>query len=241
MADTVKKKEAKKVSDISKPSATATSRPIIVTHSPVMRDPTLVNDQPKEDTELEPDKNEPLMATHELTIKPSAEAEQEIKSEQQVSATPEESPQSDAQTIKVTVQKSTPKVEADDTEPNPEAEQPKAEEPEPAQSEAESKEKEPTEEPAEKSQVDQDAELQKQELAAQEAKAIHDAQIDQLVDEEKYFLPLNRIEKRRQHFVIIGAIIAIILAVAWLDVVLDAGLVSNTYHLPHTTFFSLKS
>jgi hypothetical protein len=239
VADTVKKKETQKVNDVSKPSATATSRPIIVTHSPVMRDSTLVNDGPKGDPELEPDKSAPLMATHELTIEPSAEAEQAIKTEQQASVEPEVSTKTDAVPIKVSVQKATPKTEVEESEAKPETEQPKTEESEPAPTNEEPKET--TEEPAEKSQVDQDAELQKQELAAQEAKAIHDAQIDQLVDEEKYFLPLNRIEKRRQHFVIIGAIIAIILAVAWLDVVLDAGLVSNTYHLPHTTFFSLKS
>ena len=91
-----------------------------------------------------------------------------------------------------------------------------------------------------KSRLDVEAEQRKQELAEQEAEAVHDAQVDQMVSEEKYFLTINKVEKKQRKFMIIGAIIAILLAVAWLDVALDAGLISNTYNLPHTSFFALK-
>ena len=141
-------------------------------------------------------------------------------------------PASPAEQINVTVKKNDAEPPAEATQQTPPAQEDESK----PENENSTKEESP-----EKAQIDQDAELQKQELAAQEAKAIHDAEIDQLVSEEKYFLPLNRVEKRRQHFVVIGAVIAIILAVAWLDIALDAGLISNTFHLPHTNFFSLQS
>ncbi len=226
MAEAAKSaKEPKKVNDISKPSATPTSRPIIVTHSPVMKDPTLVNNQTG-DPEFDGGQDEKLMPQHEVNIKPPEDLAKEPEKD-------EAAEESSAEKINVTVKKN-------EAEPPAEAEEqpkplPKEDEKEP-DSGASQKEDNP-----EKAQIDQDAELKKQELAAQEAKAIHDAEIDQLVSEEKYFLPVNRVEKRRQHFVVIGAIIAILLAVAWLDVALDAGLISNTFHLPHTNFFSLKN
>ena len=250
MADSVKKtKEPKKVIDISAPSATPTSRPIIVSHGPVMRDPTLA---PSADTnpDMEPKTDLQTVSTHEVKIVPSKEVEDELKNEPvkeaqteakvEDSADKEEDTKQDQDAIKVEVKTKPPK---NSEQPQPETgntdtnDQPAANEIKEDQN-TDNIIEEPT---AEKSKIDADAELQKQELAAQEAKAVHDAQIDQMVDEEKYFLPVNRMEQRRQHFVIIGAIIAILLAVAWLDIALDAGLLHNNYNLPHTHFFSLKS
>lgn len=66
-------------------------------------------------------------------------------------------------------------------------------------------------------------------------------QIDALVSSKKFYLPINSQEKRNNLVVLIGLVICILLAIAWVDVALDSGLISNSYHLPHTHFFSLKS
>ena len=66
--------------------------------------------------------------------------------------------------------------------------------------------------------------------------------INQLVESERYFLPINMKEKRyNQRVILIGLLICILLAVVWLDVALDAGIINNSLHLPHTHFFVLKS
>lgn len=65
--------------------------------------------------------------------------------------------------------------------------------------------------------------------------------INQLVASQELFLPIETSEQRRsKRTAIFGALFIIILLAAWYDVSLDAGLLSNTYNLPHTSFFGNK-
>lgn len=67
------------------------------------------------------------------------------------------------------------------------------------------------------------------------------ARLQKMIEEEEYFLPIKTVEERRSRKVaIIGISTIIILAAAWYNVALDAGLLPNTYDLPHTSFFSIK-
>lgn len=85
-------------------------------------------------------------------------------------------------------------------------------------------------------------------LAAKEAKEAkaagptkdeEDAQIEKLVESRKYFLPINAVEHRRStRFAVAGVILALILAVAWVDVALDAGLIRLGGVKPVTHLFS---
>ncbi len=53
-----------------------------------------------------------------------------------------------------------------------------------------------------------------------------DAELQDLVDSKKYFLPINTVQKRRtKRFVAIGFGITILLVFIWVDVALDAGLI----------------
>jgi hypothetical protein len=71
------------------------------------------------------------------------------------------------------------------------------------------------------------------------AEAKRAVEVQTLVDSKTYFLPINSVERRRtKHFVIAGVLISIILAVAWVDVALDAGLVRIGDVQPLTHFFS---
>lgn len=80
-------------------------------------------------------------------------------------------------------------------------------------------------------------EQRKQELQIRQ----YQEQIEALVLSKRFFLPIKSQEKRNNRLVLIGVVICILLAIAWVDVALDSGLINNNYHLPHTHFFSLKS
>lgn len=79
-----------------------------------------------------------------------------------------------------------------------------------------------------------------QELNAEaEAKTKHDEIIQKLVDSKQYFLPINAVEKRKsRNFVILGVVLSLLLAMAWADIALDAGLVQIPGVKPVTHFFS---
>lgn len=76
--------------------------------------------------------------------------------------------------------------------------------------------------------------------AAEAAKqAEHVAEIQKLVDSKKYFLPINAVERRRsKRFIALGVVLSLILALAWLNIALDAGLIEIPGVKPFTHFFS---
>jgi len=75
--------------------------------------------------------------------------------------------------------------------------------------------------------------------AEAEKVALHDAEIQKLVDSKQYYLPINAVEKRRSKRVVaLGIFLSLILAAAWLDIALDAGLVQLDSVKPVTHFFS---
>ncbi|HVX24486.1 MAG TPA: hypothetical protein VG992_04065, partial [Candidatus Saccharimonadales bacterium] len=94
--------------------------------------------------------------------------------------------------------------------------------------------------------TDTDADAEKTEtgpdaaVAAEAAKqAEHDAAMQKLVDSKQYFLPINAVEKRKsKHFVIFGVFLALVLAAAWVDIALDAGIITISHIKPVTHLFS---
>lgn len=73
---------------------------------------------------------------------------------------------------------------------------------------------------------------------AAKAQAEHQVAVQKLVEQQTYFLPINAVEMRRtRRMVVLGLLLIVLLAVAWLDITFDAGLIPNTMHLPHTHFF----
>ncbi|HVW23193.1 MAG TPA: hypothetical protein VHB51_01780 [Candidatus Saccharimonadales bacterium] len=66
-----------------------------------------------------------------------------------------------------------------------------------------------------------------------------DETVQKLVDSKQYYLPINSVEKRKtKRFIALGVLLAVVLAVAWADVALDAGLVHLGNIKPVTHFFS---
>lgn len=80
---------------------------------------------------------------------------------------------------------------------------------------------------------------QDKEAAELEASAKAQDEIDTLIAEKTYFLPINSVELRRtQHVAVFGTLIIILLALAWLNVALDAGFITIPGIAPVTHFFS---
>ena len=60
----------------------------------------------------------------------------------------------------------------------------------------------------------------------EEAEAKRQAELQTLIDNRTYYLPINTLETRRtKQFVLVGMLLGLILIVAWADIALDAGLV----------------
>lgn len=69
--------------------------------------------------------------------------------------------------------------------------------------------------------------------------AEHKAAVQKLIVDKQYLLPINSVEKRRsKRFVALGIILSLVLAVAWIDVALDANLIQVSGIKAPTHFFS---
>ena len=78
-----------------------------------------------------------------------------------------------------------------------------------------------------------------EEEAEASRKAERDANLQKIVDNKTYFLPINAVEKRKtKRIIVLGIVLSLVLAVAWVDVALDAGLIEIGGVKPVTHFFS---
>jgi hypothetical protein len=97
---------------------------------------------------------------------------------------------------------------------------------------------EPDIEPDDGKTDEKDRKPSKSEPGDKDAEA-KDAKLQQLVDNKKYFLPINAVEHRRSKRVVIGGVVlALLLTVAWADIALDASLIQVNGVKPVTHFFS---
>lgn len=179
-------KETRKASkpDVERPGKSApsgTSKPVIVTNRPILKDPMMV----EADTSNEDEEQENLAHSSGPKLQPLEE--------------PKEQP--------------TKPDKKEDKQPTKEAPQaPEAQNTEPPE---EKPEKEVAEQPG------------------------RDAAVEELINSRKYELPINAVEKRKaKHFVVLGVLLAVLLALAWADIALDAGLVHINGIQPVTHFFS---
>jgi len=251
MAEAKKPAASKKIVDVEHPNTSApsaTSKPVIVTNRPIIQDP-MVKEETGEDTgtpikvttgsthiKLQP-LTEPEVKEVDKPAEPSTAPALEATKASETSVEPPTAPKTEESTSKTAdAPEPTKSEEPADTKSDPPAktEQPVEESAaEPATS--------PSEEPStdEASNETQDSEVTNQEAAAEAEQAKHEEGIQKLIDGKQYFLPINAIEKRRtQRVVLLGIVLAVVLAVAWVDVALDAGLIQLGSVKPVTHFFS---
>jgi hypothetical protein len=214
-----KPKPGAKITDVAHPGTTApseSSKPIIVTNRPILKDPMVVEKDKDGETPAKKTAVEPK-------IKPLPEAKpEEAKPESTAEATPEVKPDKPEPTAEAE-----PKPVSDtkpETKPDEAA-------PETGKAGAAADDKGTTDQ----NQKIPDAEMD----AAAKAAAEHEGEIQKLVDSKKYFLPINAVEQRRsRRFVALGIILSLLLIVAWVDIALDAGLISLPAIKPATHLFS---
>jgi len=255
----------KPIEDVSRPGKTApasTSKPVIITNRPVIKDPMVVEDQ----AEAPADEATPIKVSRPaggIVLKPLSAPELPVEKKVAAKAETDEAPVAPAEP-------STPEPALTETAaaPSPETASSSVDEPSPASdkpaeltpaadtlaateppADETTDSKSATETPAATDSLvepekgdDQtspvDAKL-KEEAAAAEAKAKRDAELEKLVEDKTYYLPVNAVEKRRtKRVVIAGILLSLLLAAAWVDIALDAGLIKINGLKAITHFFS---
>jgi hypothetical protein len=234
------KKPAKRIIDVAHPGQTAppkTSKPVIITNRTILKDPMMVDGEP-EASEKVPAKSVKATAP---TLSPSTAKAALTKND-----TPEEPPAPIAEESKKPEPAKNPEPDTEpetkpdeepEAKPEPAAEPEEASEPEQPESDPEAETE--SEEKTEKDTTAMPSSLEAQAEAAAKAEADHDAGVQKLVDSKQYYLPINSVEKRKtRRFVVLGLLVVILLALAWADIALDAGLIHVDGIQPLTHFFS---
>lgn len=135
------------------------------------------------------------------------------------------------------------KVEPSAESPKPEAEEPKTEK-SPEEPKVEVEDVSISDSMGDDAKADAEAVEAKQaqapvdDAAAKQA-AERDAALQKLADSKQYYLPIKTVEQRRsQKVVVLGTLLSIVLVLAWVNIALDAGLISLGNIEPLTHFFS---
>ncbi len=263
------KASSKRIIDVAQPGKSApaaTSKPVLITNRPILKDPMVVEGSKEATEEPVADEVKKLSSTTRIKLQPldtdteakADEAETKTAESETTSALettaektdlPAEKPaEAVADTAKATAEPDAPKEKEPDTDkalaPNQDAAENKTTpDAKPAatkttDSETEKTDEVATEEGAEADNTTPDAADAK---AAEEA-AKHDAAIQALADSKKFYLPVNAVEKRRtKRFVLLGVLLSLLLVVAWVDIAADASLVKLGSKVPHTHLFGQQN
>lgn len=213
MAESKRASAAQPISDVSHPDKTApslTSRPLIRRSGPVLQDPMIAGaSDEKKSEETAPEQK--LAQTAHVKVHPLTDSSPVLSNKPS-----DDKPVEEAEPEKTDVND---KPTTDETKPE---------------------EKTPEKETTQSGDAQGAQKSDAPDLEAEESKrAEHDAAIQKLVDGKQYYLPINSVEKRKsKRFVAVGILLSLLLAVAWADVALDAGLVHIANVKPVTHFFS---
>lgn len=205
------KSSSKPIVDVAHPNKSApaqNSKSVIVGNRPMLKDPMVVDQEDLEIAATEENKPESTITE----IAAIAAADKPAKTE--------DKPADDKDA----------KTEREKEEPKPEPADPDKFESSAADEvknyETDSKEDKDT---APENQLDIDASKD----------AEHEAAVQKLSESKKYFLPINAVEQRKsKQFVILGIVVSVILALAWVDIALDASLIKIPGVKPVTHLFS---
>lgn len=197
---------------------------------------------PIPEADAEPETETDAEAVAEPSPKPPTKSKQAKKPKAPEPAEPE--PEVEAETKAKPEVETEPKAKAKaEVQPNePEKAEPEPE-PEKTDDKADTAAAEKADSKLEPDKTDEQTVVKSDPAAEAEAEAVKEteraAAIQKLVDDKQYYLPINSVEKRRsRRFVALGVLLSMLLAVAWVDVALDAGLIHIGNIKPVTHFFS---
>jgi len=193
--------------------ASPTSRSVIVTNRPILKDPMV-----KEDDES-PDPTKPVKLDTKEMPAPASLKEPTVAELAAAAAKKD---------------KAAEEKPAEPTKPESKADAEPAEKPEPKPAP-----NTPEATPAD-DQTDQQKQPDQATLEAEAAKqAKHDAAVEKLIESKQYYLPIETEEKRRsKRFVALGILLSLVLILAWADIALDSGILQLNGVKPLTHFFS---
>ncbi len=239
MADNTTPTKPKKIIDIAHPGDSApspNSKSVIITNRPTMRDPMMNSDSSVTETTENPETTQSATASAAPATHASHGVIQPLESSpkpvvQETAAIPEpavieaddsnDQPNTDSAEPVATVQTALAPG------PEPSAEQQPA--PQPAMTPKPSIEPESpkmTSTGTDAKVGTKDIQTEVNEASAEDAEAERQANLQKLVDNKTYYLPINTLESQRtKQFVAIGTVLSLLLVVAWADIALDAGLV----------------
>lgn len=207
------KSEVKKTMDVSKPGKTApdnSSRPVIISHRPIVQDPMVKTDVPSA-----------VEASVVVEEKPVSHGEKIIQPITALATEPSPTPEPDAKT-----EQSEPAVQ--DASKDSETEKIDSPPPEPSSTEDDNSEAvvEAVAGQADIVSKKKQTELTEADKAKQEA-------LQKLIVDKKYFLPIGQQQHRRNtRTALVGILFIILLAVGGLYALIDAGLISVPFELP---------
>lgn len=232
MTDKPKSSNPRPIFDVSHPSktkASATSKPVLVSNRTIIKDP-MMSTGSEATTEMS---SEPARMLDKVTIQPlSAPALPKATITKAVAV------DKDSEEALITEEPEHPNAITEAEEPAQET-QPEAET---AGSTAASDEEEDAEQQTDTDKEDPKAKdtnapLDLEKAAKEQAK--EEAELQKLIDSKKYFLPIETVENRKaKRFIALGVLLSLLLAAAWFDIALDAGLIHVGNLKAFTHFFS---
>lgn len=251
--------EANKVMDVAKPGKTApdaSSRPLIVGHQPMVKDPMMSNPTAPAD-DLEQKEDQKSITSHTgLTIQPGSSADTTLDSKDQTETTPElgdklpPAPTTDNAPILPDsfMQENTgtpeqkPEPIVQDTVPPPEQTkppelevptEPKAEdipkpsEPQPDQADPDESSAEPSgDDAAAVDAVASEAGAKKQPTGPTEAENAKQAALEKAIASKQYFVPISRTKSRGVSHMITVALVVVLLLAVAVELAIDAGVLN---------------
>jgi hypothetical protein len=235
-----KKKDPKNMDDVAQPGKTPpspNSKSVIITHGPIMKDPMVVVEEAEtneSDTTVEAPASEKTSTSRTAPLLEPVSDKMAAKTEKSAKTKPTEPEPEPEDHEKIEV-KITPKTETPTPEPAPEETVPEIE----TKPEEPDTEEEPATDQPKADETATPAEVDDAAKAAATEDAEKEAGVQKLIDGKQYFLPINTVEKRKsKRFVALGIVLSLLLAVAWADIALDAGLIDIQGVKPVTHFFS---
>jgi hypothetical protein len=214
------KESTKRIIDVSHPDESTpsqTSKAIIVKNGPILKDPMVVEKNDQSDIKS------PLTGKSSLRNKLQPTAEQDKTQETAEDTKP---------VIEAKPVEAEAKPEVEEKKPEPEA---KTEAPAEASPESDSITDTPLNRPGDSVN---DATNDKDDTEDKEA-AARETALQKLTESREYFLPINSVEKlRSKRVAILGTALSILLIVVWIDIALDAGLLTLGSVHSVTHFFS---
>ena len=221
MADDKKPtKKTAPINDVEEPgksAASPTSKPVLVTNRPIMKDPMVVTDEAKNETSED-------QANATKSIKGSSNNKVEPLSTSTESQDNQTEPNNKSEAE--TQSQEAAKKQLTESDNNSESKS----------SDSAVEESKVTNPTTDKKSSKTPGE---EEEAEASRKAERDANLQKIVDNKTYFLPINAVEKRKtKRIIVLGIVLSLVLAVAWVDVALDAGLIEIGGVKPVTHFFS---